>query len=941
MVHADGTVLVRESFPVGSGRYSDTVKKLNESGNTQGSGIEGVTSDWKAGGDTGTGVFWTNPSPGLSFPAAFPRTPAGSGTVSFKHSESSAKPNDYGRSLARRTDSAVSGVDTSSGVVYMSVLVQLESGINTAIFSGGHWRMMGMAKTAPNSVSSSALMTSGVYLGLAKIDGSVVNALKVGSQFFAISPATVGQTHFLLARIDFDAGKVYAREVTAPFVDEPSNYAVEAPFGDFQTTGLFSYLVIGGDYPSSNKNTYFDEFLLSTDLGDHTGIASGVYTLGEVTVSDVTGTTATVSVEVAGLGSGGTLVIECVDNSTGAVLSRTAQQIALGTNTLSFDNLVTASSYTATARIVDGNGETLAESQPKTFGTSGTAELGVPTAEVQATDGGRALHLSVELVQAGLAPTTVAFLLGTYPDALSPISTSSPSSAPFTYEADVSGLLLGQTYYYAATATFTDGGRTVTTSTDTYPVFYTGTETWLNTTGDGLWGTAANWNEGQVPTAHVNASFQTVGGNIVADADIAVSNLAMQCGNNIRATLDLDGHALAVGGTLQAGTGSARGMFTVANGSLNADIVKIGGTGSSVNSSLTLDAAQLAARQTTLGNTQGTHTPNYLIVTNGASASVGAMTIGISNKEQGNVIRVHDGCSFSFGSVYFSGGSGSSFLADHAAVTGSGTFTVVSRGSNGTYNNRVTVDNGSTWTSGNLDFDWYNGCVLVAGGSTMTVPNVRIGVSADQGSGNKVIVSNATLNVSGNLFVPNDNRFRSNSLLVYEDEGETAIVSVGGDVQIGRDSARTGDRNRDNRMAVRGGDVTIKEWLLVGGRSPDDTGNTLVVGGRTTRIRSKYVTLRNRARLRFEIPEEGFDDVPLAATDSSRFENSTLEIDVTTAPDGRHVLFSAPIIYDGFADEDIAVTARGNQAVHVFVNENDDGRIVVRVSGTPTLVLFQ
>ncbi len=517
------------------------------------------------------------------------------------------------------------------------------------------------------------------------------------------------------------------------------------------------------------------------------------------------------------------------------------------------------------------------------------------------------LSASCELVDAGFGGATVSCLFGTDPDALLAVESWTPAQGDTLTAGIASGLSFGTTYYVAFQGTCTDPGTGLAYTGTTAPVSLTTARdfTWTGLGGSTAWALDANWDPAQIPTANANAFFTSGDADVLASGDVALSTLAVNGGAH--ASLDFSGNGLRVDDTLTlAGSGSslalADGDFFF-GGSIAANTLGKGtlavGPGASV----------VCEGNAAFGSKNSNYTGNTVRLEDGASFELtyGMLTLATAPDgwtDAGNSVYVPTGAVMTIGSATVSV-PGNQVVVDGGRLVTTGTYTNGERGNNNSANGAVLrVDNGGSFSAAALKCSsWYASKVLVLNGATAAVKGaVTIGTDADSGAGSQLVVSNATL-TAGSIAIPSDDRHRSETMRVFQDEGATTSVAVSGNVQVAvPTSSRGGNFNHDNTLDIAGGTFAVGGELTVGAAHATHTNNWLKVSRASTRLTAAKLTTRGDCGLAFTVPAGGFAEAPVAVSGAAVLAGTTrLSVDCTAfvqAGGGTTTLLAAGTLAD-------------------------------------------
>ena len=553
---------------------------------------------------------------------------------------------------------------------------------------------------------------------------------------------------------------------------------------------------------------------------------------------------------------------------------------------------VTADETSATDTSVSGIGTTVSYVRYATYSaaadefsfSNGYGEPVLSDARISAD--GNTLRVQATLALAGLGgsgATTVEIYLGTSQDEMTRVYAFNPVSVSGTaLQHDITGLVFGAMYYCRLRAWSEDGGVLYETTTDAMKVLISGTMVWNGAGTD--WNSASSWDGGAYPVAGLSAQFPSAGGRVEAAADGAADALSVATDTPI--TFAFGDHALTLGKTEFA---------------------------TEKKSDVTLES--------------------------------GTFDFGVFSyvkKTEDNLLTVKKDAALTLPAAVAIQTCRNKWVIDGGRLTTMGTFSLSTRsGSNGnsTEGSSVTLQNGAAWQAAAIKCGcWHNAKIAVLSGSTLTAGSVTISNDQDSGSGNGMIVSNATATVSG-LAVCSDDRHGSSYLRLYQDEGQTASLTVTGSMSVS--SEGNGCRHgRNNRVDLAGGTLTVGDSLRVSSNPNDPlTGQSNVVSISRASSRfavTKKVSFQRDTKVAFTVPAEGYaaEAVFTAGTTMTFSEQASVAVDATAARKSMNIkLLKAGTALSGLTAERVAVTVRPGWASKVKLDETS---LVVHV-GAPGL----
>lgn len=231
---------------------------------------------------------------------------------------------------------------------------------------------------------------------------------------------------------------------------------------------------------------------------------------------------------------------------------------------------------------------------------------------------------------------------------------------------------------------------------------------------------------------------------------------------------------------------------------------------------------------------------------------------------------------------------------------------------------------------------WYNNTCEVIDGGLLEAKAINLGNDADQGSGGKLIVSNATATASS-IAVCADDRHRAQYIYLYEDDGKTSSITVSGDLTVAASQSST--RNgRDSRVYVNGGDLAVGGNLRIGTPFEKAQTNKLVVARSNSKVTAATMALNNNSEIVITVPEFGFDEVPLQISGTAAFNHASgLSIDVSSAKPGKYTVLTAGG-FTGLDEADITLVNTGRHDAEIILT---DTSVIAKVHGEPLVIIFQ
>ena len=562
------------------------------------------------------------------------------------------------------------------------------------------------------------------------------------------------------------------------------------------------------------------------------------------------------------------------------------------------------------------------------------------------------LTASCELLDAGAGAATVELLFGTDPDALPVIRTWTGAVVGDVFSETIStGLAYGTVYYAVFRGTSVSGGASYTALTAAASLATARDFTWTGTGNGSSWSDGGNWDLGAAPTPAAIVHFNAGDAAVSASADAAIDSLSLV--GNANVSLDFDGHDFtAAGGIAMTGDGSQNqttrlsfenGDYAfgggVSGGSLGHGTLAVG-----EGASLTMEGS------IALGSKNNRYTANAIVLAENASLTLpyGGISFGTAPdgwSNTGHSIYVPTGAVLSVQTLDLPV-PGTQLVVDGGTLEVALTLNNASRGNNNNaIGSLVRVDNGGTLrvASHLKGCSWYQGKVHILNGSVAECLTVSLGTDADSGSGGQLVVSNATLTAT-TLSAPSDDRHQGEIVRLYQDEGETTTVTISGNMQIGvPGSNRSGNINRNNRLEIRGGTMSVGGTLSLGNsKQAAHTNNVIRIERNSSRLTAKTFSTQGDCALEYVVPVGGFGDaVPFVVSGTATLVATTrLEIDAVDfvkGGGGRVTLFAAGTLADdSIPVENITVTTVPGGVARIVQADN----AIVLTANLPTTVIL-
>lgn len=549
-------------------------------------------------------------------------------------------------------------------------------------------------------------------------------------------------------------------------------------------------------------------------------------------------------------------------------------------------------------------------------------------------------------------------------------SWSDQTPAMTTWSYDVVDPAWGRDYY--AKFVMTSGEKVVVSSVVSCSP--SATLTWTGLGTDNRWDTAENWDPVVVPTANLDAGMVSVNATVTQQGSGAAKLFEVSGGSNLE-LVQGEGNSLSVNAMIvNSGYGNALtvsgGTFTVANDTTF-------GTGTTAGSNredpvngsnggaLTFRDGMFGFGGIRLfGNVYDT--VNVFTLTN-ATVTMGAVeTVYNQNAAQGNV-RFHAVDSDITTTSHFQlHGQDTSALFERCRVNNNG---VIRLGQAANAPNKMRLVD-TEWTQtrevilgrkGNQYLEIGSGSVLTVGYTSAASESghILVGHGSDGNGTGTLVVSNATVNVPRNIYLPQDQRYGSQTMRVHETGDGVTMVNcqnlyVGSTGYNGSKNVRPA--TSASTLFVDGGTIRCSRNLSVGAVY-ETAGNTLDIGGATAHCEAGLFALTNASVLKVSIPAEGFVKGPLidvvdnTATHADAkgtallSANSSIVIDAQAFARGTVTLLRAKSIESAIPAETIAAAiVPARNATYKVWYECEDDKVValkVRASSKGFAVIIQ
>ncbi|MGN1359157.1 MAG: fibronectin type III domain-containing protein [Kiritimatiellia bacterium] len=863
-LNVSGEVFVREGMATGTGGYASGAKLAAQT--TKGEYLKGT---W--GGSTGV---WLVNATSLNYPESLPAmAPAGTGAFRLQHSSGTDA---TGRSTAAQLVKAL----PDSGVLYVSCLGQVGSKAIAALQADQAYAI-GLADSGTyltTAAVSKLLDTGGFYLGFGRCgsDAALPIVQADGVRCALSEQMEPGTPYLFIARIDIGAGAngldvIRAMAVPTAGFDGTLDWC--EPFEADLAPETLQWLKVGGAFATNNDTAIFDEFILADSLEEATSLSESL-SFVYVSPENVSETSVTLFARIANYSSvydGCTLSV-VYGKSADALDTRVevGSVSASGTYPVTLSGLDPGFVYSYRFDLVRGD-EVPAQSAVYSFETAGKPTVSAWTL-AQEFNSVR-LAFTLNSPQDGL---TVRLFGGLEGSELEELKVFENVAASSPQEHLVEGLLWGKTYTFELRASYESAGGTVEMNPVQKSLTIAGAATWIGGAG-APWSEAANWDIATLPdyTLSIDARF-TSSARVLEPNPLELSAGTVSVETD--ATLDLGGSTLRAE-TLQAGS-SASAYLAVSNTVLTLDSNDPGSV-EPINQGLYL------------GATKGAR----IYLGKGASGALGSIWMAAGADNCGRSITIADGANVSANTRVWLNNDGADFLVDNATLTAGGIFRVGVTKSGAGF--RFTLDHDALLDASATDVYVGTGSYAtfsVLGGATAKARNFLVGAVNDGGGYNSLVVSNANLEVSGNLSLSPDSRYHSNRLRVMQTLPGATTVTIGGNLNVAAEGNgyAGGGRGWTNEFSLAGGSVVVQKALQVGGAYAANKGNRLTVSGADSSIRAANMWMTNSSTLRFVLPAGGFARTPIQVDGNCRLYGDTeLVVDVSEFRQARQTLVSA------------------------------------------------
>lgn len=977
---AQSEILMYDGFPIGSNGYSSTDgDKLNgQSVPLTSPMVKGFAN---TGWSSGTGVIYSFTS-GLSLPASFADLPAaafaGSGAVGSKADGS----NDERGMWKDLSTDVVDAMKTASELHFRFVMSASASSLGALTVSGS-------ADKVPNKSAYSA----GLFLSSASAYGSVRNsngkttrslgfairrvagdACKVSLLLFGTEDTsqadfvrtydlmdyTGGETVICYAKVTVGGGTDGKDKVEALVqpVDSynpslPFQVAAEAKLIDDTGTGAPNALNFAlGSYTVKKGPVLFDEFALATDGHDIMVLAAD----GAPTLRSSALTPTETGFDVSATLSNAAATVGAIADDGSASVSFSGGEKELGEDgTKPFSVAIPSSALSAnTGYQVSVYAENEKGATTNAVGTVYSGDVSLMQTRNGSEDGPVAAQFTVSIPVASAFDHTISYTLGGTAESgvgYQPLPGKVTIPAGQTSAViEVMPLIDPDSEAKTVELTLAPGAYGVSASASTasasianldLPTDYT---TWIATEKANA-SVVEKWSAG-LPLAS-NPKQPLMDGRF-SNADIywdlnpdnadgvlrpikfADYTGAFSLNTTVPTTLrqgDLTfmANKLVVGSDRSTVATFDGGTYTV-NGLLSC------GNNSAAGVSLTVTNATFSSTQTLIG---GTSADNLLRIASDTTYNGGSLTMGGGASATNSRLLVDEGATATFNGM--SVATCGQTVVVEGEVVNSGTLSLSTRGNNSQSGSSLIIrKNGHFVQNAACKICcWYYATCRVEDGGRLEVPRnaIAIGNDSDSGKGGKLIVSNATVTASS-ISVCSDDRHEQQYLYLYGDKGQTSRIETTGGLVVAPEqlNCRNG---KSNRIYVRGGELSVGGAIRVGTPYETAQGNIFDIACSNSKVTAKSATFNNDSMLKFTVPREGFDAVPLQLEGALVFNSAAkMVVDVSESKGGRHVLLSAGSLPENVLERVEIVSSKYPAEARVRGNS-----VVVTVKGGFSVVI--
>ena len=473
---AAAAVFVKDPVPIGgTGGYA-TGSLVTQ--NSTHSAITGFNGAWISGN---TSVLQVDAS-GLAYPNNVNLTSDGGSFIVYNDTVDAQT---TGRALSRSI--STSGLP-SSGDLYFSALLNVEAAAmaqlqNEYAYYIGVNRVGYVVESAHNTLART-FPPSGVYVGFYKTAGVVTVSLSVnGVKHTLIPSAVAGDTYFCVVKVELNAG-VGGNEIVSAVANPVAasmDYGAGVALTEaavLNTGDTFTYLTVGGYYPTNKGRVFFDEFIMADSNYDVCPIVSDGAVLASMAASGIDCYSATANGHVIVGGATVEIFIDVAPageefSGSGSSLGYFAATAPLSAP---LSSLMPDSEYSYRFRAEWMTGA--ATSSAAAFTTLGAVSF----PSLSASNVGSTVSVNASVSHFGVAPTTVTLLFGESAGALSPEGQPwNNVAASASLSRDVADCEIGRLYYYAFKAEYEYNNESYEYTSDVKAVYIFSADTKIKT----------------------------------------------------------------------------------------------------------------------------------------------------------------------------------------------------------------------------------------------------------------------------------------------------------------------------------------------------------------------------------------------------------------------------------------------------------------------------
>ncbi|MGN0844694.1 MAG: hypothetical protein ACI4QT_05665, partial [Kiritimatiellia bacterium] len=811
----------------------------------------------------------------------------------------------------------------ATGRIYISCLGQIGSTASTCL-SAGQAYAIGLTETDNRETTASvAQLTAdkGFYFGFGRIsDGSPLPFVQAGGIRVALADTlTTGASCFFLARIDIGAGadgKSVIRVQYSPSSSFDGVIEWGEPFEADLSPDAFKYLKVGGAFATKGDTAFFDEIIVADTLQEVSGLSEDAYFIA-YPASNIETSSATIQTFLANYSSdleGASLTLQYGRDKDNLDQSVTVATLPVAeTVTTTITGLDAGFDYYYRWR-AERDGQVLVEDILYSFET-----IGKPQAKTfTLTQKINTVVADIVLDSPVYDNLTVVLQYGHDAENLQTATTFTGVSAGQSLSATIENLDWGTDYIFRLTASCVTEVGTVEMNPVDQNIFIEGTATFIAET-PAPWNDTASWDIATIPdyTLSIDALFNTRS-DVLQTSSVALS--AGQIDVEAPVTFDLAGSTLQAE-TLQAGVTAEGAVLAVSN---------------TVFALNTNDPG--ASAPITAGVYLGAKKNTKIYFGKGTTGELGSIFMASGTDNSGRSITIADGANVSANTRIFLQNDAADFLLDNATLTASGIFRIgVTKSGSGF---RFTVDNNALLDASATEIYVGTGNsaqLLISGGATVKATSVKVGAVNDSGAYNSVVVSNANLEVSKDIYLAPDSRYHSNRLEVYETEPGATRVTVDGNLNVAAEGNgyAAGGTAWTNVLHVSGGRIDVSKALQVGGKWEKNKGNQVRLTGANAMIHAANMWMTNSSILTFILPEKGYAETPIQVDGNCRLYGDTLlKIDVSDFKLARQQLISAANMNGELLEADRIMIVPESRATTVKLLQEEGGMTLINSLST-------